>query len=41
MYQDGKTHVMTEIDIQMPNRTVRDTLKVKVNMGTEANILPV
>ena len=35
----GKTYVLTHLDVKLPNRPGRDTLKVKLDMG--ANILPV
>ena len=39
--KDGKTYVLTQLDVKLPNRPGRDTLKVKLDMGAEANILPV
>ena len=38
--REGKTYVLTTLDVQLPHRTGRDTLQVKVDMGAEANILP-
>ena len=35
---DGKTYVLTDLD---PTRPERDTMRVKLDMGAEANILPV
>ena len=45
-YNDGlskgwKTYVLAQLDVEPTNRPVRDTLKVKLDMGAEANILPV
>ena len=34
-------HVLAHLDVKLPNRPGRDTLKVKLDMGAEANILPV
>ena len=39
--KDGKTYVLAQLDVKLPNRPGRDTLKVKLDMGAEANILPV
>ena len=39
--KDGKTYVLMHLDVKLPNRPGRDTLKVKLDMGAEANILPV
>ena len=39
--RDGKTYVLAHLDVKLSNRPGRDTLKVKLDMGTEANILPV
>ena len=39
--KDGKAYVLAQLDVKLPNRPRRDTLKVKLDMGAEANILPV
>ena len=39
--KDGKTYVLAHLDVKLPNRPGRDTLKVKLDMGAEANVLPV
>ena len=38
---DGKTYVLTDLDVKLPTRPQRDTMRVKLDMGAEANILPV
>ena len=38
--RDGKTYVLAELDVQLPHHKYRSTLKVKLDMGAEANILP-
>ena len=38
--RDGKTYVKAELDVQLPHHKYRSTLKVKLDMGAEANILP-
>ena len=38
---DGKTYVLTDLDVKLPTRPERDTMRVKLDMGAEANILPV
>ena len=38
--RDGKTYVQAELDVQLPHHKHRSTLKVKLDMGAEANILP-
>ena len=38
---DGKTYVLTDLDVKLPTRPERDTMRVKLDTGTEANILPV
>ena len=38
--RDGKTYVLTDLDVKLPNRAYCDTLRVKLDMGAEANILP-
>ena len=38
--RDGKTYVQAELDVQLPHHKYRSTLKVKLDMGAEANILP-
>ena len=38
---DGKTYVLTYLDVKLPTRPERDTMRVKLDMGAEANILPV
>ena len=37
---DGKTYVLTDLDVKLPTRPQRDTMRVKLDMGAEANILP-
>ena len=37
---DGRTKIVTLLQIKLPHRDVIDNLKVKVNDGAEANILP-
>ena len=39
--RDGKTYVLAQLDVKLANRPGRDTLKVKLDMGAEVNILPV
>ena len=36
---DGKTYVLTDLDVKLPTRPERDTMRVKLDMGAEANIL--
>ena len=38
--RDGKTFVLTELDIKLPHRNGRDSLLAKLDMGAETNILP-
>ena len=38
--RDGKTYVLAELDVQLPHHKYRSTLKVKLDMRAEANILP-
>ena len=38
---DGKTYVLTDLDVKLSTRPERDTMTVKLDMGAEANILPV
>ena len=38
---DGKTYVLRDLDVKLPTRPERDTMRVKLDMGAEANILPV
>ena len=38
--EDGKTYVKAELDLKLPHHKHRSTLKVKLDMGAEANILP-
>ena len=38
--RDGTTYVRTELDVQLPHHQHRSTLQVKLDMGSEANILP-
>ena len=38
---DGKTYVLTDLDVKLPTRPERDTMRVKLDTGAEANILPV
>ena len=38
---DGKTYVLTDLDVKLPTRPERDTMRVKLDMRAEANILPV
>ena len=38
---DGKTYVLTDLDVKLPTRPQRDTMRVKLDIGAEANILPV
>ena len=38
--RDGKTYVLAELDVQLPHHKYRSTLKVKLDMGAEANIPP-
>ena len=38
--EDGKTYVKAELDLQLPHHKYKSTLKVKLDMGAEANILP-
>ena len=38
---DGKTYVLTDLDVKLPTRPERDSMRVKLGMGAEANILPV
>ena len=37
----GKTYVIADLDVQLPYRTNRDSIQAKLDMGAEANILPV
>ena len=37
---DGRTKIVTMLNIKLPHRDVIDNLIVKVNNGAEANILP-
>ena len=37
---DGRTKIITLLQIKLPHRDVIDNLKVKVDDGAEANILP-
>ena len=39
--KDGKTYVLTDLDVQLPHRAEHDTLRVKLDTGSEANIPPV
>ena len=39
--KDGKTYVLAQLDGKLANRPGRETLKVKLDMGAEANISPV
>ena len=39
--KDGKTFVLADIDVHLPHREHRDTMRVKVDMGAESNILPI
>ena len=38
--EDGKTHLKAELDLQLQHHKHWSTLKVKLDMGVEANILP-
>ena len=38
--KDGTTYVKTELDVQLPHFKDRSTLQVKLDMGSESNILP-
>ena len=38
--KDGKTSVQTELNLQLPHFKDRSTLQVKLDMGSESNILP-
>ena len=38
---DGKTYVLTDLDVKLPLRPIQDTMRVKLDMGAETNILPV
>ena len=37
---DGKTYVLTDLDVKLPTRPERDTMKMKLDMGAEANLQP-
>ena len=37
---DGKTKIITMLQIKLPHHNGTDNLRVKVNKGAEANILP-
>ena len=37
---DGRTKIVTLLNIKLPHRNIVDEMKVKVNDGAEANILP-
>ena len=38
---DGETYVLVDLDVKLPTRPERDTMRVKLDMGAEANTLPV
>ena len=40
MDQDGKTKILTILNIKLPYRNSIDNVRVKVDDGAEANILP-
>ena len=38
--RDGKTYVLADLDVQLPNRSQCDQIHAKLDMGAETNILP-
>ena len=38
--RDGKTYVLTDLDVQLPNTSQCDQIRAKLDMGAETNILP-
>ena len=38
--RDGKTYVLTDLDVQLPNKSQCDQIHAKLDMGAETNILP-
>ena len=39
--QDGKTYVLAKQEVQLPNSKYLDQITAKLDIGAEANILPV